>query len=222
MMPKKAVKLDVLITTLKEHTQRMTPPLIDLVVADFGHDPFLILIACLLSLRAKDNTTVHVCRELFRRVRTPQQLLEMDRAELEKIIFKTGFYKNKAHVLQSVSQVLLEHFEGRVPDTYDKLISITGIGPKTANLVLGMGFGVPAVCVDTHVHRISNRLGMITTKTVEESEAQLKRVLPQKYWTLWNNLLVVWGQNVCAPVSPKCSECAVREMCPRVGVGKNR
>ena len=222
MMPEKAVKLDVLIATLKEHTQSMTPPLVDTIIAEFGHDPFLILISCLLSLRAKDSTTVHVCRELFARVRTPQQLVAMDRTELEKIIFKTGFYKTKAHVLQHVSQVLLERFKGQVPRSYDDLASITGIGPKTANLVLGLGFGVPAICVDTHVHRISNRLGIIKTKTVEESEAQLKRVLPENYWTLWNHLLVIWGQNVCVPVSPKCSGCAIREMCPRVGVGKSR
>ncbi|MCB9493541.1 MAG: endonuclease III [Epsilonproteobacteria bacterium] len=197
-------------------------PLIDIVIDEFGHEPYLILIACLLSLRAKDSTTVHVCRELFARVKTPQQLLKLPVSELERIIFKTGFYKNKAKVLRGVSNVLLEQYGGKVPDKYDELISIDGVGPKTANLVLGMAFGKPAICVDTHVHRISNRLGLIKTKTVEQTEQQLKKVLPQKYWTVWNHLLVMWGQNVCVPISPKCSECVLKPHCKRIGVIKSR
>ena len=214
--------IDRLVQTLRASTAQFTPPLIDLVVAEFGHDPFLILIACLLSLRAKDTTTVHVCRVLFNKVRTPYQLCNMDRTELEKIIFKTGFYKNKAEVLQGVSAVLLRDFSGKVPGTYAELIAIKGVGPKTANLVLAAGFGVPAICVDTHVHRISNRLGLIQTKTVEESEKALKKVLPQKYWSAWNNLLVVWGQNICAPISPRCSQCSIAADCKRIGVLKSR
>lgn len=214
--------IDTLITTLKKNVTQFTPPLIDLINVEFGHDPYLILIACLLSLRAKDTTTIHVCRELFACVRTPKQLLALPLAELERIIFRTGFYKNKAQVLRHVSGVLLEQYDGKVPDTTEKLLSIKGIGLKTAHLVMGCAFGKPAICVDTHVHRISNRLGLITTKTVEESEASLRKVLPKKYWTVWNNLLVMWGQNVCVPISPKCSACPVRSMCKRVGVTKSR
>ncbi len=213
---------DKLIYALKKNSTHFTPPLIDLIVAECGHDPFLILIACLLSLRAKDTTTIHVCRALFNRVRTPAQLLSMDRQELETIIFKTGFYKNKAEVLQYVSAVLIERFEGRVPGTYEELISIKGVGPKTANLVLGAGFGVPSICVDTHVHRISNRLGIISTATVEETEQSLKKILPKKDWIIWNNLLVIWGQNICAPLSPKCSQCAIADQCKRIRVTKSR
>jgi endonuclease-3 len=211
-----------LICRLKEGSVGFTPPLIDIIVAECGHDPFLILIACLLSLRAKDTTTIHVCRVLFNKIRTPAALVAMDRQELETIIFKTGFYKNKALVLQGVSQQLLTQFAGSVPDTYEQLVSIKGVGPKTANLVLGAGFGKPAICVDTHVHRISNRLGLIKTATVEETEQALKKILPQKDWIVWNNLLVMWGQNICAPISPKCSICLIADQCQRIGVGKHR
>lgn len=213
---------DKLICTLKKSIAHFTPPLIDQIVEECGHDPFLILIACLLSLRAKDTTTIHVCRVLFNRVRTPGDLVAMDRQELESIIFRTGFYKNKAEVLQGVSAALLERFGGTVPGTYEELISIKGVGPKTANLVLGAGFNVPAICVDTHVHRISNRLGLIKTASVEETEQALKKVLPKKDWIVWNNVLVVWGQNICAPLSPKCSQCSIADQCKRVGVTKSR
>ena len=211
-----------IITVLREATKNMMPPLIDLVVAEFGHDPYLIIIACLLSLRAKDTTTIHVCRELFTRVRTPAAMLALNRQELERIIFKTGFYKNKADVLQHVSRELIERFGGLVPQSYDELISIKGVGPKTANLVLGLAFGTPAICVDTHVHRISNRLGLIKTAMPEQTEVALKRVLDKKDWIVWNHLLVIWGQNICAPVSPRCSCCAIKGLCPRVGVSKSR
>lgn len=214
--------IDELVKLLKQHSVGFMPPLIDIVVAEFGHSPFLILIACLLSLRAKDTTTVHVCRALFRKITIPEQLLAMDRAELEIIIFKTGFYKNKAQILQEVCAAILRDFNGVVPGTYDELISIKGVGPKTANLVMAAGFGVPAICVDTHVHRISNRLGLVQTKTVEESQVALQKVLPKKYWSTWNNLLVMWGQNICAPISPRCSGCAIAPMCKRIGVSKSR
>ena len=173
-------------------------------------------------MRARDATTIHVCRELFSRVKTPQELLALPLSELKRIIFKTGFYQNKAQVLREVSHVILERFNGKVPATYDQLISIKGIGPKTANLVLGMAFDVPSICVDTHVHRISNRLGLITTKTVEQTEQELKKILPKKDWVVWNKLLVVWGQNVCTPLSPKCSQCAISHLCKKVGVTKQR
>lgn len=216
------MSVDNIVNILSKEIKKYTPPLIDQIVEEFGHDPYLILISCLLSLRVKDVTTIHVCRELFVRARTPEQILAIPRLELEKIVFRTGFYRVKAGVLHEVSFVLLEKFGGRVPDTLDQLRSIKGVGLKTANLVLGSAFGKPAICVDTHVHRISNNLGLIKTRTVEESELALQKVLPKKYWNVWNNLLVVWGQNVCVPVSPKCSGCAIKSMCKRVGVGKSR
>jgi endonuclease-3 len=214
--------IDQIVARLKKEVRHYPPPLSDQIVAEYGRDPYLILISCLLSLRAKDVMTIHTCRALFKLVRTPQQMVALPRHALEKIVFTTGFYKTKARVLQTVSQTLLDQFDGKVPDNVDALMGIKGIGPKTAQLVLGVAFGKPAVCVDTHVHRISNRLGLVKTVTVEQTEAALRKLLPKKYWIIWNNLLVVWGQQICVPVSPKCSQCAIRQWCKRVGVMRSR
>lgn len=211
-----------IVRLLQREVTHFPPPLSQQVVAEYGRDPYLILISCLLSLRAKDASTIHVCRDLFKRVRRPRQMLALPHKELERIVFKTGFYKTKARVLQEVSKTLLEKFGGTVPRTFETLSSIKGIGPKTANLVLSVAFGKPAMCVDTHVHRISNRLGLIKTTTVEQTEAALRNILPKKYWSVWNTLLVVWGQQVCVPVSPHCSTCALRAVCKRVGVTTSR
>jgi endonuclease III len=206
------------IEVLRKATASFTPPLIDQIIDEYGKDPFLILIACLLSLRVKDLTTIHVCRELFNRTTTPQGMLAVPRVELERILFKTGFYRNKTRVVYEVSSCIIERFNGMVPSTYEELISIKGVGPKTANLVMGMAFGIPAICVDTHVHRISNRLGLIATKTVEQTEEELKKLLPPEHWIEWNKLLVMFGQNVCVPLSPKVSSCPLKLVCKRVGV----
>ncbi len=217
------MKVYDLVSILRKHTATLQIPLIDQIIQEFGHNPYLILIACLLSLRARDRMTIHVCRDLFERAKTPQELLVLSVEELEKIIFRTGYYKTKAAVLRHVSQEILGRFGGKVPGDYENLMSIKGIGPKTANLVLGMGFGVPAMCVDVHVHRISNRLGLIRTKNVAETEARLTEILPQDLWIEWNKLLVMWGQNICGPVSPLCSSCPLSKgLCARVGVKKSR
>jgi endonuclease III len=213
----------MMLATLRRHVHRFQVPLINQIMQEFGHDPYLILIACLLSLRARDVMTIHVCRELFVLCKTPYQIINMPTEELEKIVYRTGYYKTKARVLREVSIELIERFDGQVPNTYESLISIKGVGPKTANLVLGMGFGVPSICVDTHVHRISNRLGLISTKTVEQTEATLRQELPQEHWIKYNKLLVMWGQNVCAPIGPRCSSCPLKELgCKQVGVKKSR
>jgi endonuclease-3 len=196
------------------------PPLIDQVIEEYGKDPFLILIACLLSLRAKDVMTIHVVRDLFKHATTPQAMLKISRANLEKIVFRSGFYKNKARAIHEVSKAIIDRFGGKVPSTYQELISINGVGPKTANLVLGMAFDKPAICVDTHVHRICNRLGIIKTKTAEQTQLALETILPKKYWTLWNKLLVMWGQNICLPRGPKCGICAINKYCEKIGVKK--
>ncbi|NDD55466.1 endonuclease III [bacterium] len=216
------MNIDTLVQTLERSIGSFLEPLIDRIVAEYGRDPFLILIGCLLSLRAKDTTTIHICRALFARARTPHELLALDVHELETIIKQSVYYKNKARVLRSVCEALIERFEGKVPASYDELVSLWGVGPKTANLVMGMAFGVPSMCVDVHVHRISNRLGLIQTKTPEQSEEALKALLPKKWWIAWNKLLVTWGQNICVPVSPKCSSCAIADQCKRVGVTRHR
>lgn len=218
----KEKKIQEIITTLRQETKPFVEPLVDIIIKEYGKDPYLILISCLLSLRAKDIVTIHVCRDLFAVARRPQEMVALSQTELEKIIRRIGFFKNKAQVLREVSRVLLETFDGRVPKTREQLLTIKGVGPKTASLVLGLAYDTPAVCVDVHVHRISNRLGLIQTKTPEESEAVLETLLPKKYWIEWNKLLVMWGQNVCAPVSPKCSGCVIKHLCKRIGVTKSR
>ena len=170
-------KIEEIVQLLRVATQYMQPPLINAIITEYGHDAFLILIGCLLSLRSKDSTTIHVCRKLFDLAKTPEQLLKVPLPKLEKIIFKTVFYKNKAKTLHHVCHELLDRFDGKVPETFEELTSMNGVGLKTANLVLGMAFDKPAICVDTHVHRISNRLGLIKTKTAEETEAELKKIL---------------------------------------------
>ena len=192
------------------------------IIEQFGKNPFLILISCLLSLRAKDTVTLPISGILFRSIRTPQELVEMPLAQLEKIIRPIGFYKVKAQRLKSVSQELINRFGGNVPRTKEELLSINGVGQKTANLVLGMAFDIPAICVDVHVHRISNRLGLVKTKTPEETEQALMTLLPKKDWIQVNWLLVALGQTICLPRIPLCSKCPVYGLCERVGVVKNR
>lgn len=210
------------IAVLRRVTAGYPEPASVQITQEFGRDPFLILVSCLLSLRAKDTMSVPVSRALFQRVRTPQGLVAMPRIELEQIIHSIGFYHNKAKTLQEVSQELIDRFGGQVPRTEVELLSLKGVGRKTANLVLGEAFGVPAICVDIHVHRISNRLGLVKTKTPEQTEEVLKHVIPQQYWIEVNRLLVMWGQQICVPVAPRCSRCALEPLCPRFGVKKSR
>ncbi len=206
-------RLDSIISLLTKETKKYTPPLINLLIQRYGKDSFLILIATLLSLRSRDLVTWIVVQELFEAVKTAEELVAMPRVQLEKIIFKTGFYRQKAATLQHVSAQIIERFQGQVPADKALLSSITGIGPKTANLVMGTAFDIPAVCVDVHVHRISNRLGLIETKTVEETEEALEQVIPKKIWIEWNKWLVVWGQNICLPRRPRCGICPLRSLC---------
>jgi len=191
-------------------------------VADRRRDPFRVLIACLLSLRTKDETTGPASERLFALADTPAVMLRLSASRIERAIFPVGFYRTKARVILGVCRDLLEHFGSRVPDTIDELLTLKGVGRKTANLVVTVGFGKPGICVDIHVHRISNRLGYVRTRAPEETEVALRARLPRRYWIGYNDLLVSFGQNVCAPVSPKCSICPVRGLCPRVGVTRSR
>lgn len=184
----------------------MPPTLSELVIKEYGKDPYLILISCLLSLRSRDPVTYLVVKDLFSRVKTPIQMLKLDINELEKIIYPIGFYKRKSQILKSVSKELIERFNSQVPKTEKELLSIKGIGRKTANLVLNQAFDVPTIIVDTHVHRISNHLGWVKTKTPDQTEEALKKIIPQKLWSQVNNILVKWGQNICKPNIKAC-EC---------------
>jgi len=191
-------------------------------VAQRRRDPFRVLIACLLSLRTKDETTGPAAERLFALADTPGAMLRLAPSSIERAIFPVGFYRTKARVLLGVCRDLLERFDGRVPDTIDALLTLKGVGRKTANLVVTVGFHKPGICVDVHVHRISNRLGYVRTRTPEESEMALRARLPRRHWIGYNDLLVAFGQNLCLPVSPKCSICPVRDLCPRVGVTRSR
>lgn len=184
--------------------------------------PFEILISCLLSLRAKDEVTDIVSKELFKVANTPKKLEKLPLSQLKKIIFKSGHYNKKASTLKSVSKDLIKRFNSKVPNTYEELISMKGIGPKTANIVLAFAFGELVLPIDTHCHRIPNRLGWVETKTPEETEKELGKILPKKYWKDFNSAFVQFGRGICLPISPKCSTCPVSKYCERVGVIKSR
>jgi len=183
---------------------------------------FKILISCLLSLRAKDETTNKISKELFKISDTPQKITKLPIKKLEKIIFSTGHYKKKARTLQHVSNELIKKFNSKVPKTREELMSIKGIGPKTANIVLAFAYNKPVIPVDTHVHRISNRLGFVKTKTAEKTEPELYKVIPKKHWLDYNAILVQFGRDLCQPISPWCSKCPINKHCPRIGVKTKR
>ena len=191
-------------------------------VAAERRDPFRVLIACLLSLRTKDETTGPAAVRLFALADRPETMRRLPAKQIERAIFPVGFYRTKARVVLGVCRDLLERFGGQVPDDIDRLLTLKGVGRKTANLVVTQGFNKPGICVDIHVHRISNRLGYVKTKNPTETETALRKQLPRRYWIGYNNLFVSFGQNICHPVSPRCSECPVRPRCARVGVTRSR
>ena len=192
------------------------------IVGHFADSPFKVLISTLLSLRTKDKTTHEACDRLFAVADTPQKTLQIPLPRLEELIYPVGFYKVKARTLHHVCHELIEKHGSKVPPDLDTLLAIKGIGRKTANLVVTLGFNLPGICVDIHVHRISNRWGYIRTATPEKSEAALREKLPGKYWIAYNDLLVTYGQNVCLPVSPHCSKCRLERLCPKTGVKRRR
>lgn len=192
------------------------------VVAERTRDPFRVLIACILSLRTQDTTTGPAAARLFALADTPTTMLRLPARTIARAIYPVGFYRTKARVILGICRDLLARFHGRVPDDIDALLTLNGVGRKTANLVVTMGYSKPGICVDTHVHRISNRLGYVRTRSPEETEVALRARLPRRYWIGYNDLLVAFGQNVCTPLSPRCSICAVRTLCRRVGVTSSR
>jgi endonuclease-3 len=204
--PEHRARILATLDVLEEAMHDIVGPMSVLLRKDFGKDPFLVLISCLLSLRARDTVTYPLCQKLFARVRTPEELVAIPRAELEELLRPIGFNRRKARIIQEVAAELLEKFEGTVPSDEEALLSLPGVGRKTMNLVRAEGFGIPAICVDTHVHRIANLLGWVATKTPEKTEMALRELLPQTKWLLVNRLLVVFGQQrrrVCAAVPPE-------------------
>jgi len=191
-------------------------------LAEREADPFAILISTLLSLRTKDEVTAEATDRLFRLASTPAEMLSLSEKEIIKAIYPVGFYRNKARTIHDACRVLIERFGSRVPDTIEELLIIKGVGRKTANLVVGLGYGKPSICVDTHVHRICNRLGYVRTKTPDQTELALREKLPHRYWIPINTLLVAFGRKTCRPVSPLCSTCPIRVYCDRRGVTVSR
>jgi endonuclease-3 len=185
-------------------------------------DPFLVLISCILSLRTQDETTHQASRRLFTLATRPEEMIALSPKKIEKAIYPVGFYRNKTGTILDISRTLIEKYEGRVPDEIDELLKLKGVGRKTANLVVTLGYGKPGICVDTHVHRLTNRWGYVSTKTPEETESALRKKLPPRYWIEINDMLVSFGQKICHPTSPRCSTCPLRTYCDRIGVVRSR
>jgi endonuclease III len=206
---------------LAETMPRFEQPLID-AMGQGGQTPFHILIATILSLRTKDTLTSVVAPRLFAAADTPAAMLALDEEQIAKLIYPVGFYRTKARSIRQVCELLIERHGGQVPNTLDELLALPGVGRKTANLVLTAGYGLPGICVDTHVHRICNRWGYLKTKDPNATELALRVQLPQEYWIPINGLLVTLGQNICHPTSPRCSACPVAALCARVSVTRSR
>jgi endonuclease-3 len=209
------------IRVLRRAVRRWQEPIVG-VVAKESQDPFRVLIACLLSLRTKDQTTAEASRRLFALASDPAGLLRLPLRRIQTAIYPVGFYRTKSRQIHAICRQLLTEHGGRVPDSIEALLELPGVGRKTANLVVTVGYGKPGICVDTHVHRISNRWGYVRTRNPEETETALCRKLPARYWITYNDLLVPFGQNVCQPISPFCSRCPVIRYCDRVGVVRSR
>jgi endonuclease-3 len=196
-------------------------PAVEKISEEQAEEPFQILIATLLSARTQDATTHAASTRLFARARTPRAMATLDVEEIERLIYPVGFYRTKALHVKACAEMLVEEFGGRVPATLEQLVTLPGVGRKTANLVLIIGFkSGDNICVDTHVHRISNRLGWVKTEAPEETEQALYAAIDRRWWPLINRYLVTWGQNVCRPVHPRCGDCAIAAACPRIGVAR--
>ncbi|MBN1662752.1 MAG: endonuclease III [Deltaproteobacteria bacterium] len=195
------------------------------IVSQYAQDdrgPFAILVSTILSLRTKDEVTALASEKLLRLAETPEAMLKLSADDIGKAIYPVGFYRNKARTLREICQDLIDRFDSRVPDTIDELLTLKGVGRKTANLVVSLGYNKDGMCVDTHVHRISNRFGYVRTKTPEQTEYALRDKLPRQYWSIYNTLMVAFGKRICLPVSPWCSKCRVYPYCARVNIVKSR
>ena len=217
----RATDIHAIIRILRREVRQWQEPVVG-VVARESRDPFKILIACLLSLRTRDSTTAEASQRLFALAPDPARMLRLTRKRIERAIYPVGFYRVKAGHIQDISRRLLDEYEGRVPDSIEELVTLPGVGRKTANLVVTVGYERPGICVDIHVHRISNRWGYVKTAKPDETEQALRRKLPGQYWISYNDLLVPFGQNICQPVSPFCSRCKLTTYCERVGVTRSR
>jgi endonuclease-3 len=216
-----SIPWDRTIRTIREHVFGSSVPSVSQIAAG-DRDPFRVLVSTMISLRTKDDVTLEASRKLLHRAPGPRELARLDTDTIAELIYPAGFYAVKAKHLKRAAEILLDRYDGEVPAGRDELLELPGVGRKTANLVLNLGFGKDAICVDTHVHRISNRLGWVRTKIPDETERDLMEVLPRSYWIEINALLIRFGQKTCTPVSPFCSRCPLEEECPRRGIPRSR
>lgn len=214
------MKIEKIIKILKKELKKFKDPTVKKISKN--KDPFKTLISCLLSLRTKDKNTAKASKSLFKVANTPEKIAKLPLKKLEKLIYCSGFYKNKARTIKQVSKILIQKYNSKVPSTRKELLKIKGIGRKTANIILCFAFNKKVIPVDTHLHMISNRLGLVKTKNPEQTEQKLMKVVPKKYWPDLNTLFVLFGQKICTSVSPICSKCPLKNLCPKINVTKHR
>ncbi len=217
----KNINIDLIFKILNSESINWNVPVVTLMSVQ-KESPFHVLLSTIISLRTKDEVTIEASQRLFKILKKPKDIYSLTQEDIEKAIYPCGFYKRKAYQIIEISKRIEEEFNGEVPKDIPTLLTFNGIGRKTANLVLSEGYGIPAICVDVHVHRISNRLGYVKTKTPEETEFELRKKLPKKYWIRYNSLLVAFGQGICRPISPFCSKCPIESYCNKINVDKFR
>lgn len=216
-MTKSKIDIDSIIEILEIEFDKHKMPVVDLIQAQ-TKDPFKVLIATILSARTKDQTTAVVVEKLFKKVKSFNDIDKFSEGEIRDLIYPVGFYKNKAIHIKKLPAVVNELYNGKIPQTVGELVKLPGVGRKTANLVVAVAFDKPAICVDIHVHRISNRIGYVKTKTPLDTEMTLRKILPEKHWKAINKVMVSYGQNLCSPINPKCNNCPIYKYCKRVDV----
>jgi len=214
--------IEKVLRILRREVRKWKVPAVGIVAEQAVDRPFETLVSTILSLRTKDAVTEQASRRLLSRAPTPEAIAALPIAQIETLIYPAGFYHTKARNLRETARILLQDYGGKVPRTMEELLKLPGVGRKTANLVITVGYGGYGICVDTHVHRISNRWAYVKTRTPEQTESALRDKLPRKHWRTYNNLLVTFGQNLCLPVSPWCSRCPVAQHCRKVGVCRHR
>ena len=214
--------IEKVLAQLRKELPRWKVPVVGVMAEQPGDRAFYVLISTIISLRTKDAVTEQASLRLFDKAKTPQEMLQLSNPEIEKLIYPAGFYRTKAKNILQVCHLLIDKYQGRVPKQLDQLLELPGVGRKTANLVVTVGYDDYGICVDTHVHRISNRWGYVKTKNPEETEMALRQKLPKPLWKTYNDILVTFGQNLCHPTSPWCSKCPVEKFCPRIGVKRSR
>jgi endonuclease-3 len=215
--------VDELFKLLKKGLRKFETPVINRAKRDIDDTPFNTLISCVLSLRTKDNVTEQASLRLLKKYNTPEKILTLSEKRISELIYPVGFYKTKAKRLKEISKTLIDDYSSKVPEDFDELLKLKGVGRKTANIVMVYGHKKTGyIPIDTHCHKIPNRLGWIKTKTPEETEVALRKILPEKYWDDFNDLFVTFGQNICVPISPFCSKCSIEKYCKKINVKRSR